>query len=95
MLNLLPIHILTVLTSLSLILTLFFIVTKTTFFIEKQTDTVRKIHSFPVIKIGGLSFLPIYLILFLVNDELIRKHYVFFNIFFIDWFLCRYIQRIF
>ena len=82
MLNLLPIHILTVLTSLSLILTLFFIVTKTTFFIEKQTDTVRKIHSFPVIKIGGLSFLPIYLILFLVNDELIRS-IMYFSIFFL------------
>mgnify|MGYP001227614486 CR=1 FL=1 len=82
MLNLLSIHIFIFLISLSLILTLFFIATKTGFFIEKRTDTVRKIHSFPVIKTGGLSFLPVYMILFLVNDELIRS-IILFSLFFL------------
>ena len=68
--------------SLIIIITLF--LTKNTFhfILGNPTQEIRKIHSRPIIKIGGLSLLSISIYLFLTNDLLIINSIFFALIFF-------------
>ncbi len=69
------------LNTLFIILLLIYLSNKNKILLEHTSKTIRKIHSKPVVKIGGLVFIAVFINFFFINDPLI-KSIIIFGIFF-------------